>query len=218
MALALLDLDGTLVERPPAFRKWAEQFASACGQGGDFVDWLVTADAHGATDPEVFLSAVRAKMPDADTPSSVAAFWADVIRHFEARAEVKRALSQLREAGWSIAVVANGNPLADKVAASGLLPLVDAVCVSDIEGFAKPDPTLLRIAADRVGQPLMGAWLIGDSASDIEAAARAGIRSVWVNATGRSWPHGDFAPDAEVPCLEDALDVVLANPPVDGDS
>lgn len=51
----------------------------------------------------------------------------------------------------------------DKVTAAELGSLVDAVCISGVEGVAKPDPWFLQIAAERAGAPLKNSWMIGDN-------------------------------------------------------
>jgi HAD superfamily hydrolase (TIGR01509 family) len=44
---------------------------------------------------------------------------------------------------------------------------------------------------------------IGDSASDVLGAARAGIRSCWINRTGSAWNHAGQPPDYTVGNLEE---------------
>ena len=129
-----------------------------------------------------------------------------------APASVLDALTRLRSKGWRLAIVANGSAMqAEKVAAAGLESAVDAVCVSDIEGYAKPDPTLLRIAAERAGGNLDNScWLVGDSPSDIEAANNAGVRSVWLG-RGRAWPKDDLRPDLEADSFDAAVALILGD-------
>ncbi len=48
---------------------------------------------------------------------------------------------------------------------------VDAVCVSEVEGCRKPDPRILRIAAEKCTMTLHDAWLVRDDGpADIGAA------------------------------------------------
>ena len=80
---------------------------------------------------------------------------------------------------------------------TGLDRLVDAWCVSEIEGSWKPSVPLLAIAAERCGESLSDAWMIGDGPdTDILAADTAGIPSVWLR-HGRAWPREDFRPTFE---------------------
>ena len=48
----------------------------------------------------------------------------------------------------------------------------------------KPDPGMLRAAAEDLGLDLARSWIAGDCATDIEAARRAGLRGGWHVPTG----------------------------------
>ena len=95
----------------------------------------------------------------------------------------------------------------------GLSAYVDAVAVSAIDGVRKPDPGLLRIAAERAGASLEGSWMIGDDPlNDVQAARSAGIRSVWLR-RGRTWPDGLEPPTAQADSFAAAVDLVLDSGP-----
>ncbi len=80
--------------------------------------------------------------------------------------------------------------------------------ISSHEGFAKPDPRLFRLAAERAGCSLDGAWAIGDDLTqEIAGAARLGLRSIWVN------PHRRPASrdvDLEAGSFPGAVDLLLS--------
>ena len=64
---------------------------------------------------------------------------------------------------------------------SGLSHLVDTVVCSELEGVAKPDPALFRIALDRLGVAPGQAAMVGDSlASDIVPARGLGLTTCWI--------------------------------------
>lgn len=89
-----------------------------------------------------------------------------------------------------------------KIELLGVEQHVDFVVVSGEFGVAKPDPSIFAHALDRGGARAGEALFVGDSAEfDIAGAYGAGIRSVWVNRTGRPWDHRNFAPDHEVQTL-----------------
>lgn len=50
--------------------------------------------------------------------------------------------------------------------------------------WRKPGPRMIEEAARRMGLDLAASWLIGDKASDIEAARRAGLKGAVIVATG----------------------------------
>lgn len=69
----------------------------------------------------------------------------------------------------------------------GRHPLPIEVCISREDGPHKPDPFPLLLACRRLGVEPCDAWMVGDGQFDIEAANRAGIRSIWLS-LGRQRP------------------------------
>ncbi len=89
-----------------------------------------------------------------------------------------------------------------KIELLGVEQYVDFVVVSGEFGAAKPDPSIFEHALDRGGARADQTLFVGDSAEfDIAGAYRVGIRSVWVNRTGRPWDDPAFTPDHEVQTL-----------------
>lgn len=68
-----------------------------------------------------------------------------------------------------------------------LMPLFDAIVISEEVGVSKPDPRMLDIALEQLGCADKGqAIMMGDSLSaDIPAAVNAGVRSIYFNPAGR---------------------------------
>jgi putative hydrolase of the HAD superfamily len=124
-------------------------------------------------------------------------------------AEALALLEELRADGWKIAVVTNGSASQQlKLDAAGLTDLVDACCISDVEGVAKPHAELFRRAAARCGCALDGAWMVGDNPeADVAGAVALGLKTVWL-ARGRTWAEQDYAPTAVADSLAAALRVV----------
>jgi FMN phosphatase YigB (HAD superfamily) len=80
------------------------------------------------------------------------------------------------------------------LAGAGVRDLVDCVVTSAEVGAAKPDARLFRAALELAGCAPEEAVHVGDSpGSDIEGAARAGIRPVLIDRDHRSTPPGPEA-------------------------
>jgi FMN phosphatase YigB (HAD superfamily) len=211
MALLLCDLDETLVDRSAAYRRWATELASDHGLDGSAVEWLVVEDQAGMRPREELLALVKDRFglpePLADLMDC---FNRRFPTHFRCDVEVQEALTRAREAGWSIGIVTNGGPIqADKVTHANLAPLVDAVCISSLDGYAKPDRRLLDLAATRCGSSLDGAWLIGDNPdTDIGAAHQAGIDSAWLT-LDRRWDRAEFHPTVIADTFAGAVATIL---------
>ena len=75
----------------------------------------------------------------------------------------------------------------------------------------KPEPGLILRATKDMNIDLKMSWMVGDMTSDIEAAKRAGIRSILLSKRGvfdNQWP---VSPDAKCLNLEDAVELILNN-------
>jgi len=212
--IVLFDLDNTLVDRQAAYRRWAVDFAAAAGLDEAAVAWLVRADDDGFADRQVLFRAAREEF---GLPESVGDLVEQYRRryptYFEPDQGVLDGLRRLRSAGWRIVVVTNGPPSQrEKVTRAGLDPLIDALCISEELGVAKPDPRIFAEARRRSGAPPeeVGGWMVGDTAHpDIGGGRAAGLRTVWLH-RGRPWDSSvGYHPDVTVADVLEALDVLL---------
>ena len=126
-------------------------------------------------------------MPEID--AAYARFFAERLDAIRVNPESAGVLRALRAAGVRTAVATNTNrPLADLILArAGLAPLLDAVACANEAGAGKPDPAVVRLAAERVLVPLAECLFVGDSKYDAEAARRAPVafRGYRLGATSR---------------------------------
>lgn len=190
MALLCCDLDDTLIDRHRIFSAWAADYARSHGRGKDFVEWLICEDDGGYRPREDLWTAVKDALSlDEPIGELISAYRRSFVGYVRSAEPVTDALSKARDSGWAIAVVTNGDDIqVEKLNAAGLAPLVDAVCVSGLEGFRKPHPRIFELAALRCGTELAGAWMIGDNPeTDVGGAAACGIESAWLS-RGRAWP------------------------------
>ena len=105
---------------------------------------------------------------------------------FHAYPDAAPALVTLRERGLSIVVVSNwDHSLHERLAETGLAPLVDAAVASAELGSAKPDPAIFAHALELAGAPPEAALHAGDSPdADVGGALAAGLRAVLVARDG----------------------------------
>jgi len=210
--LLLCDLDETILERREALERWATGFARDRGLPSGAVRAILDEDHHGARTRPQFVEAVNHRL--GLEPPLTLDYLRDYVACFTLEPDNAAALRRARLAGWTIAIASNGEqPQLDKIAVVGLSAYVDAVAVSAIDGVRKPDPGLLRIAAERAGASLEGSWMIGDDPlNDVQAARSAGIRSVWLR-RGRTWPDGLEPPTRTAESFPAAVDLVLDSAP-----
>lgn len=210
--LVVFDLDNTLIDRDRFFREWAEAFVRE--QQLDpkaALEVLRAADRDGMTPREVFFEEVRSRLalttPVADL---VQLYWRDQLGRSTCDPETIAGTHLLRQAGHKVGIATNGGARQiDKIKACRLDELVDAVCVSRLVGFAKPDPRIFQVLADRCGTSLEGAWVVGDRPdSDIAGAISIGARSVWIR-RGQVWTDANFHPTLIADSAADAVGLIL---------
>jgi putative hydrolase of the HAD superfamily len=217
MSLLLLDLDNTLIDRAAAFRRWAVAFAAAQGAPSAEADWLVEEDGDGFKPRERFAAEIREHfgLTGRQEDDVLAELRAGVVENIVLDPGLPDALERARAAGWDRIVVTNGTvPQQErKLRHTGLVHQVDGCVISEGVGVRKPDPRIFRLAAERAGTSLDGAWMIGDSPeADIQGAVNAGISSVWLR-RDRPWTITDFKPTLTKDSCVEAIGALIATPP-----
>jgi putative hydrolase of the HAD superfamily len=211
--LLLVDLDNTLIDRAGAFSRWAREFAAAHAGSQADAQWLVAADRDGLESRErlAAMTAGRFGLDSRAEAGLVAELRGGLVRQIIPDAAVTRALRDARAAGWTPFIVTNGTVQQQerKLRHAGLDREVAGWVISEGACLRKPDPEIFRFAAARAGQPLDGAWMIGDSAeADISGARDAGLPGVWLH-RGRPWPLTAFQPRHTADSFPLAVTIVL---------
>ena len=116
-------------------------------------------------------------------PAVLLAALLDSLRFF-AYPDAAPALTALRAAGIRIVVVSNWDwSLHERLAETGLEPLVDGALASAVVGSAKPDGAIFRTAL--AGVRPQEAWHVGDTPDvDVEGARAAGLRPILIAREG----------------------------------
>jgi FMN hydrolase / 5-amino-6-(5-phospho-D-ribitylamino)uracil phosphatase len=129
--------------------------------------------------------------------------------YFAARCEVEHyddsveALQRLA-ARVPLAALSNGNACLKRI---GLMPLFRFQLGAREHGAAKPAASIFHAACAQLGcRPEQVLHVGDDVALDVIGAARAGLRTCWINRADddgrmRAWPHRDLRPDLEFPTL-----------------
>ncbi|MFF7212884.1 HAD family hydrolase [Streptomyces sp. NPDC008238] len=208
-ALALFDLDGTLVRRRTSFSDAVTALCLEHGFGVEIRAWMLSELADRANaDDFVRLGHEYALDGGAQLWREFVDRMADAVTCDPA---VLQGLEQLRADDWRIGIVANGasDVQRAKIGATGLAGLIDGVAVSGDIDVRKPDTRLFALAAARCRTPLSpAAWMTGNSpTADVGGGHRAGIHTIWVR--GHRWPDGFPAPFHTVDGVTDAISYLL---------
>ena len=207
-APVLLDLDNTLSDRELTFQRWAREFCAARQLPAGTADWIITRDEDGYADRLVVFRAIREHCGLTDSAGELVSGYRKRALDFVVPTKgAIETLVTLRDVGHKTVILTNGGSAMQhaKMDALGLRSIVDAVVVSGDLGFGKPDPRVFHVAADAVGAPIVGAWMVGDSpANDITGAARVGMWTAWMS-RGRTWKDTGVAPTIALDTLRDLV-------------
>jgi len=210
VALLLLDLDNTVADRVAAFEHWmAYKLAAWAPTDPSARSFLIREDEDGFRPRRDFLATAADRFQlDESGDALLSEYGRLTLCGFPPMSdEVRERLTSMRRVGWKVGLVTNGESGVQEATARriGLMALLDACVVSGAVGVRKPDPQLLALAAEHCGEPLDGAWMVGDGDVDVLGAAHAGINSIWLT-RGRAWSRTDVRPTAMADTLTEALE------------
>jgi HAD superfamily hydrolase (TIGR01509 family) len=182
----LLDVDGTLLDSNDAHaRSWAdifqrhgmaipfERIRPLVGEGGDkLVPQLTGIDAESALGKE--LSGERRKL-----------FLEDYLPRLRPTRGARALVEKLKARGLQVVIAtsAGGEELDALLEQTGIADLIERATSSD-DGASKPDPDIVRAALDQGRLAPDEALMVGDTPYDVEAAKRAGVKTVALRCGG----------------------------------
>ncbi|GAA4777119.1 haloacid dehalogenase type II [Citricoccus nitrophenolicus] len=142
---------------------------------------------------------------DVDDPKGTAATLASSVADLPLHPDVPEGIRGLRAAGHRLVTLSNGSPqVAERlVEAAGIDGEFERfLSVEDAPAW-KPHPFAYRYAAEQCRTREDQMLMVAMHAWDIHGAARAGLRTAWVNRTGASYPSYYARPDLTVASLTD---------------
>ena len=109
---------------------------------------------------------------------------------------------------FTLIAVTNGNANLEKI---GIRDLFDGVVSAAMAGAAKPARPIFDMAVAAGGASAEQTLHVGDHPLyDVHGARDAGLRAVWVNRNGDTWPDEYHPPDAEVQHVGEIHDLLHA--------
>jgi beta-phosphoglucomutase len=209
----LWDLDGTLVDSEEYhWRSWRDTVAAE-GITLDYQTFLASfgkrndSILRGWLGPEATTERIR-RIGDAKEVEYRRLAREEGVEPLPGAAEW---VARLHRAGWKQAI-ASSAPRANVevvVAALGFARMIDAVAAAEDVSRGKPEPDVFLEAARRLGVPPERCVVVEDAAAGIEAARRAGMKSVGVHRDG-ALTHADLVVRALTELPADAFDRLLA--------
>jgi phosphoglycolate phosphatase len=189
----LFDLDGTLIDSLPDLVAAVNRMLGGHGRAALDAEAVKQMVGDGADALVSRAFAARGGLPGPEVGPYLDAFMAD----YEPRSAettvlwpgVAETLAALRARGLTLAVCTNKPSRAtaevlDKMDLARFFEVVVGACDAPA---IKPDPAHVRVILDRLGVGPTDAVMVGDSRNDIEAARRAGVKSI---ALSFGYAHG----------------------------
>lgn len=161
---------------------------------------------------EVFANALALQdMPvPADAASFLSAEFASTRRSRQRLMPGARELLTQLAATRRLALLTNGAPdlQREKIAASGLESLFQAIAVSGEHGIGKPKPEIFHRLLSELGTEASETVMVGNSLErDIAGARNAGIRSIWIRVPGAE-ERAEVIPDHTVTDLMEIVPII----------
>ena len=129
--------------------------------------------------------------------------WLELVAGAPPFPEARRVVGPLQKQ-YRTAIVSNSDNFEMKICLERLALDFDAVFTSEDARCYKPRPEIFKMALEYFQAAPQEAIMIGDSwTADVQGAAAAGLRCVWINRTGRDTPSGGAQPVAVLPDLND---------------
>lgn len=177
----LLDLDGTLIDSTPiivrSWSRWAEEFGVTTAQ------FEALGSLHGRTSAAI----VRTLVP----PERVAAGERRIdelettdVDGLIVLPGVTAFLAKLPAGRWAIVTSGNDAIAGVRTKAAGLEPTV--LITADDVTHGKPDPEPFLLGAQRLGVPPGRCLVVEDAPAGLEAARKAGMRTIAVTTSHRA--------------------------------
>ncbi|MEX5301837.1 haloacid dehalogenase type II [Kocuria sabuli] len=114
--------------------------------------------------------------------------------------DIRSGITALAEAGFRITALTNGSQATSEglLERGGVRQHFEHVLSVDDAPCWKPAPEAYAWAGGIWGLPLERALMVAANAWDLHGAARAGMRTVWVDRDGAPWPEYARTPDLRV--------------------
>ena len=190
MSVAILDVDGTLVDTNYQHAlAWYRAF-----RGHQVVLPIWRIHRHIGMGGDQLVESLAGEEVERSKGDSIRELegrcYGEMIDEVEVMEGARELLVELRERGHTVILASSAKPdeIERYVELLGARELADAWTSSGDVEATKPQPDLVHSALDRAGGRPEEAVMIGDSPWDVEAAKRAGVRTVAVMT-------GGFAPE-----------------------
>ncbi|RIX53682.1 HAD family hydrolase [Paenibacillus nanensis] len=185
----IFDLDNTLLDRTRTFRSFAARFIAAyfghVKTTEDILERIIVLDQDGYKDKSELFDELLDEMPWKAKPlkSELMSFYeTEYVNNAVLMNQAKEVLKHVKSK-YQTALITNGRTAIQygKIDKLDIRKDFDCILVSEEAGVKKPDPTIYRMAIDRLGlQPDQCIYVGDHPINDIQGAADCGMEAIWL--------------------------------------
>ncbi len=218
----IFDLDETITDRTASLTSYAGLFHrdfSECLEPTSIqqiTEVFLALDDRGYRPRDQVFVGILETMPWVRTPplSVVGEHWRKWFPYSAVgRVGLHETLRSLSEAGIRLGIVTNGGeyPQSTKIARLNIGHYFSAVIISEVVGFEKPDPRILRCAIEQMGCEANKTLFVGDHpTNDVLGSGNVGLIPVWFEGV-HAWPSLRPHPERRVRSLPEVLQFVFSS-------
>ncbi len=212
-SVIVFDVNETLSDMSPMSRRWqdvgvpghlAQQWFAEVLRDGFALAAAGSAAAFSTIAAATAARLLGSEIGGDELPAAVGYIMAG-FAELDVHPDVPEGMRALSASGIRLVTLSNGSTdVADELLRrTDLRPHVEALLsVQDARRW-KPAPEAYAYAVDRCGVPAGAMMLVAVHPWDIDGAARAGLRTTWINRSGGPYPDFFHAPELTVPSLTD---------------
>ena len=213
----LFDLDNTILDRSKTFRNFAASFVRTwcvrVEETDRLIDRIIELDQDGYKEKTELFGELLEELPWKERPGLDELMDYYRVHYVRNAMLADRAMEVLRQlkTKYRIGLITNGRTDIQygKIDRLEIRDLFECILVSEEAGVKKPDPRIFEMAVERLKVRPEECVYIGDHPrNDIEGAAKAGMRTVWIKVNQPWIPELTVRPDHEIGRLAELLGVL----------
>ncbi|PGT90400.1 MULTISPECIES: HAD family hydrolase [Bacillaceae] len=207
----LFDLDGTLLNRNLSLRKFIEDQHIRLNLKhipiDQYISRFIKLDQHGYVwKDKVYAKLIEElKIKDLTASQLLKDYLSFFPRHCTPFDNLEKMLVTIKQQNIKLGMISNGFSQfqMDNIKALKIDHYFDTILISEYEGIKKPDREIFMRGLSKLGVSPKESIFVGDHpVNDIEAAKKAGMKTIWKKNT-----HFSHAPAADY-CVTDLFEII----------
>lgn len=189
----LLDVDGTLIDSNEAH---AQAWFQAIREGGHEVSYEKVRRAIGMGSDKLLSNTIGVEK-ESEEGQKLSKSWEEIftekyLPHIKAFPGTKELVQHMKDSGYRLIVASSAkkDQLGTLLKIAGVDKIIEEKTSADDAKESKPAPDIVEIALGKMGGSPEEAVMVGDTPYDVEAASKAGVKTIAFRCGG--WQDDDL--------------------------